>query len=155
MKISRLLIICTQLSVAAPLAFSDNSDSCYYTSTVVCADKGTVLSSKAVQCRSGGRSATFYNQITTEAPTYRYVAVSGSDGGSSRQGKVQRSYDNIVTCTTTEIDPSTCNTTIKFRATVFLMTCPGEAADPKAKICQFALKSPSIKTDQALALLTQ
>lgn len=155
MKTRCLLIICIKLSIAAPLAFSDNSESCYYTSTTVCADTGTVLSSTAVQCLSGGRSATFYNQTRTEAPTYRYVAVSIPDGLDMRQGKVQRSYENVVTCSTTVIDPATCNISIRPRAVTVRMTCPGEAADPNARKCQFALKSPSIKTDQALALLNQ
>lgn len=155
MKIARIIMIIGQLSATAPVAFSNDSDGCYYTSTAVCKAKGTVVSSTAVACRSGSLSATLYNQVILDAPTYRYVAASGTDGGDSRQGKVRRSYDNTVPCTTTTVDPATCNISIRPMAVVARVVCDGEAADPNARKCQFARNAPAIQTDQALAILTQ
>jgi hypothetical protein len=150
MKISQLSIIIAQLTVTAPIAFSDQSDSCYFTGIEVCKDKGTVLSSIPVKCRS----ATLYNQIITETPAYRYIAISGYDND-SRQGKVAMSFQSSVLCTTTTIDPATCNISIGLRAKLVRITCKGEAANPNAAKCQFALREPSSNTDDALALLTQ
>lgn len=155
MKIRRPLVLLCYLATTTPVAFSNNSDKCYYTSTAVCKPIGTVLSQTPVPCRTGSLTATLYDQMITEQPSYRYIAVEGTDGLDGRAGKRPRSFENYVPFTRISVDPATCNIMIRKGAGIVRIVCSGEEADPQAWRCQYALTIPSKTSDQALAALTQ